>query len=183
MKYTAITLTCLVGLGSAGCGAPCTEGIPGHSDVDFPLAEGGSGDGGSAAGVWQVTLSPNPSFTTCVDAREIPPEIWGYTLEFKELEDTTVIARLLIGTWVMVQDGQWSDNTLEYESPPWENLDQSGHSIVWKVVGTADLTAEASGQLSWIGVEQIVVEESDNPDIPPGCVFQYDVVGEKVCDE
>ena len=184
MKYTTISLTLLVGTGSAGCGAPCTEGIPGHSDVDFPLADGGSGERGSAAGVWQVTLSPNPSYTTCVDARDIPPETWGYTLEFKQLDEATVVARLLIGTWVMVQDGQWENGTLFYETPSREDLDQSGNSIVWKIVGTADLASDSGvNQLTWTGVEQIEVEASDNPDIPAGCVFQYDVLGEKVCDE
>lgn len=174
-----IALAATFGL-CAGCGDRCPAGNPGSSDVDFSV-----GDGGTASGVWWLTLSPAVSSSTCADGREVPDQTFAYTLEFKESSDGSgVRTRVLVDGYLFVDDGDYSDasDLLYYETDVREDLDREGGAVTYRIAGNAALT-DQGGTLTWVGSEQIKVLSSEDPNVPVGCVFEYDVNGSKVCNE
>jgi len=166
------------------CETPCEFGVPGDSEVNFPIPDGESVTGdGQAAGLWQVTLDPASGLTSCVDARELPNEVYVYTLEFRGDEDVHR-ARILVDGFPLVEDGEYDAQTqiLTFTTVVREDLERDGGAITYEISGSVSLYADA-GELVWLGTETLTVLTSEDPDVPAGCDFVYNVNGFKVCDE
>lgn len=171
---------CLMG----ACDAPCGDYIPGQSSAAYYIGSS-SNESHNVAGLWQVDLTPAVSRTNCVDARSLPAESYVYTLELRETETEDIRVRVSVEGFPMAEDGAIVDDQLHYQTDAIEDLEREAGAITYRISGSARLAIDgATNTLSWEdGVEQILILDSEDPSIPSGCVFEYDVVGAKVCNE
>lgn len=188
-----VTILCvptLVVFLQAGCGEECPGSFLGSSATNHVLTtDWPYGDGG-AAGSWDLNLVPNTYGTNCVTIadNQFPTEAYSYTLEFPDASADQLTNIYVNG--VLFATGEYTDeegdapDTLDYITG--ERLDETRTegAITYYIEGQASLEANRrAGTLTWTGFEQIVVIESEDPEINAGCVFYYDVTGAKVCDE
>lgn len=104
----------------------------------------------------------------------------GYSEQFDyrlEIDGNDVAVAIGEDVWATgVLDGC----NLSYTSLAWSSY-RNDLEIAWQIVGASKINVGGQGcvdEQDWEGTETFVITESAHPDVPPGCTYTLDVVGQ-----
>jgi len=127
-------------------------------------------------GSWAVTVTGLE--TDCTDSSEGYQKSFTYQLFYDETDLSLVELRIDDESFAT---GFVSGCSISYQSAIWLEEDDGGN-YRWQIVGEAEHQGAAGGceipdDRDWYGSETLVIVDSENEDVPAGCIYEMSAEG------